>query len=426
MGVYIVPNAVTYESNGPSDPDSYSGARVIRMIDHSIPPNPNLASVEQVFSEAKTFNLASESSYWDIDPDAMKKMLIKYDPRGGSHFVVYQNTASSAADNQLVSTLRDYKIAAAALVGGGHHWVCVVGYTTEGQTNNLTGFVIDDPSYSGGGKELAAPLGQWDMAYTAVDGGANWKGKIVEVGDPLPEKLKLKRAPQKPPRDAQTIMSPREAVKYAIEGTRSLFAELPHIKRALEAEPGEPQLVERLDAKNKDYYIVPFQVASSRPANAVGAIAVDARSGVIVSASGADEPYVLWAVTPDEVERLVTERPIPIYEPPNRTAARALKQILRLTSGQTIAADQRTALRNLLTSEFGFAANPRSYLELDRGDFEIQKTWAWAPCGARSLFHPYYAVKTKKLEQQQTIYVNADTGFVQLAFDRCLWRPLGA
>src|SRR5690349_6256740 len=134
---------VTFETSI-SDPDAYAGARVARMILGFLGA-AGIPAVEMMYSHAVAYNDPGEGGFWAIDPSALERTIVDYDPRGGDHWVIYQNTVAASADNQIQYTLDTYKVPAACLLYSGGHWVCVNGYTFDDATMARTAFIINDP-----------------------------------------------------------------------------------------------------------------------------------------------------------------------------------------------------------------------------------------------------------------------------------------
>jgi hypothetical protein len=428
---------VPYESMA-NDPESYAGARVMRMILRSV-GIANPLAIKQMYDHAVAYDSPGEDwPYWYIDPGAMRRTLLDFYPQG--FWTDYSNTVradQTAADNQIQSTLQHYQVAAAVLVNGGKHWVCVVGYQYDA-SNKLTGFFINDPAYNGGGADQYISLAMWDVSpsFTPVSGGVQWLNKLVEIGDPRPVQDPLERAGRVIVRTGDTIITPDEAVELGLAGIRTQLGDAPKFRALEKAKPGTPRLVARLDREGSLYYLVPFGVEGEVGPRAIGTIMVDAWFGDVLSASATDKPFDLWPVQETHVQELVTKTPIPIYESADTEAARLVDAIMRGRCGPAgrqqhgepgpaaIAESlpQRSGLRDTVTAALGSIAIPRDYIMLRPGQIEIEPIWAWWPCGSISPFHPSYVVKTP----WRNVYVNAYSGLIQTHFDFCRWGRLGA
>jgi hypothetical protein len=402
---------VTFETSV-TDPDAYAGARVARMILGFLGAAA-LPTVELMYSHAAAYNDPGEGGFWAVDPGALERTLVDFDPRGGDHWVIYQNTAVGSADNQIQYTLDTYKVPAACLLYSGGHWVCVNGYTFDDATLARTAFIINDPAYVGGGADLQVAPAAWDAAYLPVNGGTMWTGKIVEVGDPDPAKVEVPWAPRKIVRPGNVIIPPDEAARLAIDGALAFAPENRRLRKAVSAgRVGKPQLVARLDRKSSYYYLVPVTVPVEQEQRPLATIMIDGRFGDVLSVSAADEPYQLWKVSEEQVREIVTRHPIPLFESATAATQRLMDSLSeRLPgsgagSGRTTVpagyAELRTMVRSALT---GFAT-PRDRIVLQPDEIEISDTWVWHPGQGASPFHPYYQVHSP----WQDVYVNTHLG----------------
>lgn len=403
---------VTFETSI-SDPDTYAGARVARMILGFLGA-AGIPAVEMMYSHAAAYNDPGEGGFWAIDPGALERTLVDYDPRGGDHWVIYQNTVAASADNQIQYTLDTYKVPAACLLYSGGHWVCVNGYTFEDGTLARTAFIINDPAYVGGGADLQVAPAAWDAAYLPVSGGTKWNGKIVEVGDPDPAKTEVPWAKRKIIRPGRTIIPPEEAADLAIEGALSFAKENRLLRKAVDAgRVGTPQLVARLDRRGSYYYLVPVTVPVDREEQPLATIMIDGRYGDVLTVSAAREPYPLWKVDRDEVIDIVTRKPIPLFESATSATMRLMDAIAPI-GGEIRSGEFSRLVQAALTSY----ATPRDRLILRPDDIEISETWVWHPGQGASPFHPYYQVRSA----WQDVYVNTHTGVLHASlYTKGVW-----
>jgi hypothetical protein len=431
---------VPYESAATeTEPESLAGAHVARMILNSLPNASGLPNAQGIYEHAQLHKTPGENwPGWYIDPGAMQHTLFDYDPRPTAGFpgwwAIYTNTGQPAADNQIRYTLDTYKVAAAALVNGGKHWVCVTGYTFDDNSKALTGFYYHDSAYVGGGANVGISLALWDSAYTQVSGGVKWLGKIVEVGDPNPAGEMPPVARRRILRPGDAIIDSEQATRLAVEGALTNFGEMPHLREALDAgRPGRAQLVARLDRRSSYYYLVPVNVADDNEERTVAVIMVDALYGDVLGVSASERPYPLWTVDRDDVRELVTQRPIPLYESLDTAADLLVESVARRRcdpapgdpaehepEAATLA--RQMSLRDSARAALGSFVSPADYLTLRPGEFEIGRMMVWDPCHGRTPFHPSYVVHSAS----QRIYVNAYSGSIGTSLDLCPWGRLGA
>ena len=431
MGVFtLTTNPVTAEFIVPPEGESFSGAHVARMILRSLGlANPR--GPQEMLDHAKAYNDMGENwPFWFIDPVAMQHTLADFDPRppGGfpGHWRVYTNTDQTLANNQMRYTLDTYQVAPAALVYHGQHWLAVVGYSFD-DTGATTGFIIDDPAFSGGGANVAVDLSLWNSAFTPVSGGTKWLNAYVEVGDPDP-------AGEVPPparpqflRVGGAIIPPEEAVELAIEGALRQFDGLPNLREALErGRAGSPRLVARLDQPGSYYYLVPVEPehdleASDREQQTLAVIMLDARFGNVLAASASAGPYTPWPIGRQRASELLTERPIPVYEPIEVATDRLVDAISAVRDPAAgLVASGCTALRRAVGSALGSFAAPSDYLVLRSREFEIAPVLAWHPSSGATAFHPYLVARTP----WQDVYINVHSGLIHVKFP--IFARLGA
>lgn len=415
---------VPAEFNNVSDPESYSGARVARMILKSLGNNavPNPAPLLDYIQSQKKYNDPGENwPFWHVDPGAMQHVLVDFDPRGLAFpgaWRIYTNSGQPAADNQIRYTLSTYKVAAAVLVAAGRHWVCVTGFSFDDATKALTGFYYHDPAYDGGGANAFASVDLWDSAFTQVRGGVKWLGKIVEVGDPDPAGEILPVAQRPIVRPGDRLINAEEAAKLAVEGALGRFGEMPHLRRALDSgRIGRPRLVAREDSRGSYYYLVP--VLAGREERVLAVIMVDGLYGDVLGISATEEPYPLWLVDENEARERVSREPIPVYESLDTAADRLVQRMYGRDAGE---AEQRLTLRQSVTGALVAYAQPRQYATLRPIEVEISPVLVWDPCSGTSPFRPDYVARTT----WHKVYVNTYTGALRTHFDLCQWAPLGA
>jgi hypothetical protein len=412
MGQVLYP--VTFETSL-TDPDTYAGARVARMILGFLGA-VGLPTVDQMYAHAAAYNDPGESGFWAIDPEALRHTLVDYDPRGGVHWVIYQNTSSAPADNQIQSTLDVYKVPAACLLYSGGHWVCVNGYTFDDVTKARTAFIINDPAYTGGGHDLQVAPAAWDAAYLPVNGGVKWTTKIVEVGDPNPADKEVPWAPRKIVRPGDAIIPAEEAAKLAVEGALSFAGENEKLRRALASgQVGKPQLVARLDRQGSYYYLVPVSVAVDKEQQPLAVIMVDGRFGDVLSVSAAEQPFPLWTVSHEQARAIVTSKPIPVFESVNSATIRLMDALTRgapalaeagLAAGPSAGLVGYAQMRQLVRSALTSFARPQDQIVLQPSEIEIAGPLVWHPGNGASPFHPYYKVRSP----WQDVFVNTHTG----------------
>ena len=328
------------------DTDTYCGAACANMVLAQM--GATLASQDVLYTDAR--NHTAELGAWYNPPDGLQWVL--NDRRPGGWFALFSLDTEDALSRKLVWTLHHYQVAAVALVFHGNHWVVVRGYdataapaTSDDVTYTINAFDINNPwppvpSFytpgsappphgatdgcgSGGMRGVAnehiAYL-TWQSQYmTANTYGTVWAGKYVAVCDPDPPpsgpgRLMAQAAVARP--GATALMAAASVGTLAMAGVSQYGLDQradwgPALSNST---AGTPLLVQRLDAVDSYYYIVPFTDANGgvRAAVSVNARTGDYRQSIMVDAGG---PGILTGLSEAKIRALTINKK---FDLPNR------------------------------------------------------------------------------------------------------------
>lgn len=388
-------NLTPYELE--ADP-KYGGACVLRMILNSARVNPdapavpgdpqerippNTATQDLMFTDAKQANDAGEgTNTWHLDPGAMEEALDRLDQSTTRSYLQYIDTDQAEANRKIVYTLEQYRVAPAAVVGGGPQWVAVTGFDRDDDGTTLRAFYVHDPSENGPGTpDSLVAAAQWGPWFTKVARGVRWHDRFVTVCDPQPERAEVTGPVRRPRRPGDRLITPEEAVELAREAVEEHeLARDPKFKEALErGRVAEPRLVQATELEDTFYYIVPF-VAPGDERTTLAAICVDARFGDLWNAAAEPEGFPCIRITPEEAVELVRRRPPQDREPIERVVDRLVEHTLtwadRVRSGG-LTADMLASLQDTLTRQLILEREPVSTLQPRRETLEVARTLVW-------------------------------------------------
>jgi hypothetical protein len=295
------------------DTDYYCGAACVQMVLGSI--GAGIQAQDGIYTDER--NHTNELASWYNPPDGLQWVLNDRRPAGfGGWFALYSLATEDAISRKLCWTLHHYKVAPVAMVYGGDHWIVVRGYEAsaapaayDDTTYTISAFDVNNPwppapSFyapptppppappphggadgcgTGGNRGVAnehIAYGTWQSTYaTGNKYGSIWKDRFVAVCDPDPPPQRPGEQPPGRKRPSgETLLTPRAAVRSALEGVRRHgLRDREDWRGALEGtEPGRPALVQRLDEIDSYYFIVPLERAGE---GVTAAVAVDARFG---------------------------------------------------------------------------------------------------------------------------------------------------
>jgi hypothetical protein len=316
------------------DTDTYCGAACAQMVLASM--GANLASQDVLYTDGR--NHTAELAAWYNPPDGIQWVL--NDRRPGGWFALFALDTEDALSRKLVWTLHHYQVAAVALVFSGDHWVVVRGYdataapaTSDDVSYSINAFDINNPwppvpaffghappqppphgaadGCGGGGLRGVAnehiAYATWQSQYMTPNVyGTAWAGKFVAVCDPDPPPSRPGRLMAQVARGGGTaLMAAASVGTLAMAGvSRYGLDQRPDWGPALNnATAGTPLLVQRLDAVDSYYYIVPFTDASGdvRAAVSVNARTGDYRQSIMVDPGG---PGILTGLDDDQIRAL--------------------------------------------------------------------------------------------------------------------------
>jgi hypothetical protein len=329
------------------DTDYYCGAACAQMVLSSM--GAALASQDVLYTDGR--NHTSELAAWFNPPDGLQWVM--NDRRPGGWFALFSLDTEDALSRKLVWTLHHYQVAAIALVFGGDHWVVVRGYdaTAAPATSDDVGYTINAfdinnpwppvPSFfhptttpppppphggadgcgTGGMRGVAnehIAYGTWQSQYMTPNAyGSAWLGKFVAVCDPDPPPAGPGRLQAQVARSGGVGLMTADSVgTLAIDGARQYGLDQranwgPALNNST---AGAPLLVQRLDAIDSYYYIVPFADANGgvRAAVSVNARTGDYRQSIMVDAGG---PPILTGLDETQIRALTIGKK---FDLPNR------------------------------------------------------------------------------------------------------------
>lgn len=332
------------------DTDYYCGAACAQMVLDSMAAG--LQNQDLLYTDAR--NHTAELASWFNPPDGLQWLMNDRRPAGfAGWFALFSLDAEDALSRKLIWTLHHHRSAPIALVFGGDHWVVVRGYdataapaTADDVTYAINAFDINSPwppvpSFSappttpppappphgatdgcgtGGMRGVAnehISYPTWQSSYmTANKYGANWLGKFVAVCDPDPPADQPGRiAPRPQRRGGEDLLAPQLAAGHASDGAKRYgLHERENWALALrDTTPKTPMLVQRLDAVDSYYYIVPFEDARGvRAAVSVNARTGDYRQSIMVDRG---ETGILTGLDDERIRKLTIGR---VLDLPNR------------------------------------------------------------------------------------------------------------
>jgi hypothetical protein len=305
------------------DTNYYCGAANAQMILDSI--GAGLFDQNTLYTECNSHSTSDPPGSWYCGPDGLAWTLNQHRDGHALYFLVDAYSTEDTVSRKIVWTIHHYRVAPAALVQGGNHWVVVAGYGASKAPANsadtsytIDEFVIDNPwpptpaptaaqpsppphsagdiCGSGGVRGVATEhvsYTGWRTNYMTPNAfGTTWKNQYVAVCDPEPpgERVGAVVAIEHP-LGGDAIADASTAQELALAGIRShrLNRRKPWSGALAEATPQAPLLVQRLDAEDAFYYVVPF--ANERGVSA--ATMIDARYGDYFSTIALDGGVVM-------------------------------------------------------------------------------------------------------------------------------------
>lgn len=303
------------------------------------------ACAQMVLEECSSGHISQASLYndnhshsttepgWASGPDGLTWTL--NNRQVGKYFALDALGTEDAISRMIVWTIHTYKVAPVALVFGLAHWIAIRGYTASATPTGsmdvgytITGFDVNNPwpptpstaaepphstgdgCGSGGDRGVAdeyISYSMWQNTYMTGVPSGHWGGKFVAVCDPEPppERNPQSQDRPRPQFDGEELLRPEHAVRLSLRSFEEAgLRQRDTWAKALDGtEPGEPQLVQRLDRNDSFYWIVP-QV---RGGVASAVANVDARFGDFQQARAlaASENTAFLTLDPKEVEERI-------------------------------------------------------------------------------------------------------------------------
>ena len=292
------------------DTDYYCGAANAQMILDSI--GAGYLDQDDLYTDCHTHTVADPPGSWFCGPDGLAWTLNAHRDGHALYFLVDAFSTEDVISRKIVWTIHHYKVAPAALVQGGNHWVVVAGYgassapgSSGDNSYTINEFVIDNPwpptpsptllhptppphtagdiCGSGGDRGVATEhvsYAGWRTSYMTPNAfGTTWKNQYVAVCDPEP--------PADPGGAMAEIVHPLGGDSIAIRrrhraraGGHSHVqpaASQALVKRVRGGGAAAPDARPAAGLDDRYYYIVPF--GSEQTASA--AVIIDARFGTI-------------------------------------------------------------------------------------------------------------------------------------------------
>jgi len=319
------------------DTGYYCGAAAAMMILAEI--GVPYSSLDQVTLYNSNHSHNAQSG-WYTDPYGLRYTLVDRRPASFTNtFVVHKPTSESEGTRDIVYTLYQYGVSPAVLVFGCAHWITVPGVQTDveptsGASYTVDGFWIHNPVFYSG-----SPPPPHDGSDACGSGGAlgtsndfvtyaGWQGtyltgcnyddpsgssQFISVCDPDVRDLELPRRREKQfLADGRRILGPEEAIEFSHVGLSEYdLLNVEHVATAIaDAQPGEPQVVLRLDRPNSYYYLVPWRTKAGITAQTQ----VDARFGVFESLHVCESPGAGESLPRDAVLKLIGSKAVDLLE----------------------------------------------------------------------------------------------------------------
>jgi hypothetical protein len=272
---------------------------------------------------------------------------------------------------------------AAALIDEGDHWVVIRGYKAGKATpppvtvfgRNLNGVYLRDPYPDAPARRLMAAEEFIDERFFPISCGVTADSdRYVAIVDraAIRREAKMVRRPPREVKRLEPFLTPEAARKAAADYAKALLAEddEPAQDPLVNASPGEPVLVQRLDREDDYFYIVPFENGGKITSR----MAIDAKAGRLKE--------VQW------IEDLSSTLP------PWRSPDEFLKRYVG-DPYPPRAADE------------GTSRGPSPVVR--RETLGVHPVLVWRPCPeSRSLFAPFHLL----INGDQLVYVKVDDGQV--------------
>jgi hypothetical protein len=265
-------------------------------------------------------------SGWATDPEGLRFTMVDRKPAAFLNtFVVYRSASEAAGSQKLVYTLQHYGVSPIVLVYGCQHWIVVCGVQTDVNPATgpyvIDGFWVNNPVWEDNDPHAAGDIcgsggshgveNQWvsyalwqstfltGCAYDSADSSL----QFISVCDPDVPKIGAPRRVE-PVRyfNGRSLIAARDVLKGLTQDLKRLgLLAAKQTSRVARGRFTTPQLVERLDAENKYYYLVP----SIEDGNVIGWAQVDARFGNLESLYALRRPVKPFDLDPSGVARRI-------------------------------------------------------------------------------------------------------------------------
>jgi hypothetical protein len=297
--------------------DYYCGAACAQMVLEEI--GAGTLDQDDLYNDNHGHSLIETN--WYSGPDGVNWTMNNRKPASfGNFFVLFELASEDAISRKIAWTIHHYQVAPIAMVYGWAHWIVVRGYESDEPPSSssdtsyaLTGLFINNPwpptgSTSPGIADEHISYATWQGTYMTGVPSGHWAGKFLAVCDPERPAEEMGRQIPEPGKRRANLLTSKAAASAALAGVdRHRLVENKPFARALEgAEPSESYLVQRLDAPDAFYQLVPMQ----RKGRTSAVISVDARDARYQQTSvTADAKWDLSSLRPEQIlKRFVGER----------------------------------------------------------------------------------------------------------------------
>lgn len=266
-------NRIVAATTGPPRPAAADGAESAL---------PDFAGQQCVFC-------ANAWSCWATTPQALEAVLNSRFAADQQSSILRVQFLPDLAVAAIINAI-DAGGPAAALIDDGNHWVVVRGYKADKSTpppisiagRNLNGVYIRDPFPGTPSRGLMAAEEFLNQRFFPIDCGVaadDDRYVVIVPNTALRQERRMDQRRSEDEEPGQPMLTPEAALTLAAVQAKKLLEEdeEPALDPLLNARPGQPVLVQRIDRRDSFFYIVPFEDQG----HIVSRMAIDARTGTV-------------------------------------------------------------------------------------------------------------------------------------------------